>query len=96
MRKGKYFEYSKTIMNYLYDNDFSVNFTIDNRCSNLSKTLDIPKTSFFDVLALLENQKIVLITKKNVRLYDGLWVGYFSRLSLTRKGLLHFLKISED
>lgn len=90
MRKGKYFEYSKIIVNHLYQNDFSVDFAIDNRCSHLAENLDIPKTSFFDVLRLLEKQKIIEINKKRKRLYDGLWISYFNRIRLTRQGLIFY------
>ena len=97
MRKGKYFQYSKIIVNHLYQNDFLLEFSLYNRCSHLALSLKIPKTSFYDVLRWLEEEKIIEIRKRRIKLYDGLIVEYFSRLKLTREGLsFYFGHLLED
>ena len=93
MRRGKYFQHAEKLLNYIYEHEFSVDFSIENKCSKLANKLDIPKASFFDVLHWLENNNLLEIDRKRVRLYEGLWISHINRIRLTRKGVIYYFNI---
>ncbi len=92
MRKGKYYKYALKILEYLSKNEFELQYSLTHRASNLAKTLKMPKSSLFNVLSWLEENNLIKIQVSHHVFYTGLQVRYFTRISITTKGLDFYLK----
>ena len=101
MRKGKYYRYSLKILHYLFEKEPNETFNLDHRCAGLADKLIIPKTSFFDVLRILEKLEYISITRakefdvhRHGR-YDLFIVNYFQKVLITTAGIRFYVSESD-